>query len=137
MDELKIEIDEANIGRELAEHSAKLVFVAEQAIKAQLAYDSFKLKVNELAALIDRDARIKAEEEKKKVTEKVIQNEVDTNEEYKKASQHLLQLKANAEILKARKEAWRERGSMLVQLSSNKRAEMEALTFDTVKEKVA
>jgi len=132
-----IEIDEANLAKELAQHSAKLVFVAEQAVGAQLAHDEFKLKVKELYALIDRDTRLLAETDGKKLTEKMVENAIMLNEDYKKASRHLLKLQANADILKYRKEAWRERGSMLVQLSTNRRAEMEAMTFDTVREKAA
>lgn len=134
---MTIEIDEANLGKELAEHSAKFVYAAEMSIKASLTTEDFKLKVKELYALIDRDVRASAEADGKKITEKQVENAVLLNEDYKKASRHLLQLQANADILKARKEAWRERGSMLVQLSTNRRAEMEALVFDKVKEKAA
>ena len=135
--ELNLEIDEANLSKELSQHSAKFVYVAEQAVKAALACEEFKLKVKELYAILDRDARALAEADGKKTTEKQIENAVLTNEDYKKASMHLLQLQANAEILKGRKEGWRERGAMLVQLSTNRRAEMEALTFETVREKAA
>lgn len=133
----EIEIDEANLSQELATHAAKMVFVAEAAVKAQLAYDQFKLKVAELSAHIDMEVRQEAEAEGKKITEKMVENRVSCDENYKKASAHLLGLKAHAEMMKARREAWKERGSMLVQLSSNKRAEMDAYSYDTVREAVA
>jgi hypothetical protein len=137
MAEMEIKIDEADLARELAEHSSKLVYAAEQAVKVSLQYEEFKLKVDELYALLDRDTRAAAELAGKKITEKVVENTILLNEDYQKASRHLIQLKAQADIMRYRKEAWRERGSMLVQLSTNRRAEMEALTFDTVREKVA
>lgn len=133
----EIEIDEANLSTELATHAAKMVFVAEEAVRAQFAYDQFKLKVAELAAAIDMEARREAEEAGKKITEKMVENRVACDENYKKASTHLLGLKAHAEMLKARREAWRERGAMLVQLSSNKRAEMDAYSYDTVRAEAA
>lgn len=127
-------IDEANLGKELAEHCSKLVFAAQKAIDAQLAHDQFKFKVDELAAIIDRDTRATYEAAGKKFTEKVIDAAVITHADYKAAMNKLYQLKAQVELFKARRDAWRERGSMLVQMSSNKRSEMEALTFDTVKQ---
>ncbi len=131
--EIDLVIDEGNLGKELAEHSAKLVYVAQQAIEAQLVYDQFKLKIEELAAIIDRDTRANYEASGKKFTEKVIEAAVTTHSSYKESMGKMFQLKANAELLRAKRDAWRERGSMLIQLSSNKRSEMEALTFDTVK----
>lgn len=128
-----IEIDEANLSSELSTHAAKMVFVAEEAVRAQLAYDQFKLKAAELAARIDMEVRQEAEAEGKKLTEKAIENRVACDENYKKATMHLLGLKAHAEMMKARREAWKERGSMLVQLSSNKRAEMDAYSYDAVR----
>ncbi len=74
-----------------------------------------------------------AEADGKKMTEKAIENKVLMNENYKKAQVHLLKLKANMDVLKARREAFKERGSMLVQMCVLKRTEMEALSFETVK----
>jgi len=128
-----LSIDEANLSKELAEHSANYCYVGEQAIHADLAYGEFKLKVSELAAMVDRDIRMKAEADGKKITEAVVANGILMNEEMKKANRHLLKLKANADLLRVHKDAFKDRGGMLIQMSSNKRAEMEAFAYDSVK----
>ncbi len=137
MEDLKLEIDEANLGAELAKHAAQFAWAGEQAVRATLAHDEFKLKVEELRAIVDRNVRVAAEAEKRKITEKMVENEVLINEDVMKAAKHLLALKANAEILKARKEAWNQRGSMLTQMSANRRQEMESIAFDSVRERAA
>jgi hypothetical protein len=131
--EFSLDIDEANLSQELTTHSSKFAWVAEQAINAALQYDDFKFKVDKLYALIDKTIRDAAEADKRKMSEKKIEGEILTSEQYGEAINHLNRLRAHREVRKAKREAFRERGSMLVQLASTKRAEMDTIGFDAVK----
>ena len=133
MDEFGLKIDDANLSIELATHAEKFAYEAEQAIGADLKHAEFSMKVDELYSMVDREVRARAEADGKKITEKVVENEVKASEQYKKAALHLLKLKAHRDIMKSRREAWKERGSMLVQMSAMKRAEMESIAFSEMK----
>jgi hypothetical protein len=133
MSEIKLEIDAENLDKELMQHAASFAYVGEQAVSAEAAYAEFKVKVEELYAVLDRDVRAAAEAEGRKMTEPKIAAEILVNENYKKAQGHLIRLKANMDVLKVRREAWKERGSMLVQLCAMKRSEMEAISYGSMK----
>lgn len=131
--ESELKIDSENLSEELANQAATYVYHAEKAVSAEAEYNSFKTRVGELYAMLDKEVRAQAEADKKKITEKVVENTILQHKDYKAALDHLGRLKANMDILKARREGMRERGAMLVQMCSMKRTEMEAISFSSIK----
>lgn len=128
-----LEIDGGNLEKELMQHAALYAYEGEKAAMAEKQYSEFKVKVEELYAVIDRDVRAAAEADNRKMTEPKVAAEILLNEDYKKAQAHLIRLKANLEVLKIRRDAWRERGSMLVQLCAMRRSEMESIAYGSMK----
>ena len=133
MSEFELKIDEANLSREMSEQSSIYFSVAEEAISAELKYNEFKLQVSELYAMVDGETRALAEADGKKITEKLVENSVLQNANYKKARNHLLKLKANMDIFKARKDAFGQRSVMLSNICAMKRTEMETIAFSETK----
>jgi len=131
--ENKLEIDSENLEKELMQHAASYAYEGEKAVSAEAAYAEFKVKVDELYAILDRDVRAAAEAEGRKMTEAKITAEILVNDSYKKAQGHLIKLKANMDVLRVRRDAWKERGPMLVQLCGMRKAEMSALAYDSMK----
>jgi len=131
--DFELEIDEANLSKELATQSSKFCYVAEQSVTASLNYDNFSFKVDQLYATLDAKVRQAANESGEKLTEKKIEQAIITNKSYIEAVEHLNRLRAHREIMKVRREAFKDRGSMLIQIASTKRAEMDTIGFDTIK----
>jgi len=124
LDIRKLEISD-DIDKELATQSAIYMYVAEQAITAEAEYEKLKFKLEEYEVTLDKNIREALEQEGKKTTEKMLENEIKRNKMYQKLRSKLIELRAKRDLLKNLKEAWYMRKDMLVQIAINKRAEME------------
>jgi len=129
----KFEIDETNLDEELAKQASMFVYYAELAVKTEKEYQQFKMEAEEIGALIAKQIREEYENEGKKLTEKLLEQEVITNPKNKIVRQKLLDLQAKRDLAKVLKEGWHMRKDMLIQIAINKRAEMESLMSATIK----
>jgi hypothetical protein len=129
-----LEIDEADLGRELAEQAAMFVYVAEQAVRAEADYKTNKLDVERLQAALAQKHRSTPRGEKEKApTEKAIEEAVTLEPAYQAAQRELNALWARKEILRALRDGWFMRSSMLIQMAAKSRCELESLTRSTLK----
>ena len=129
-----LEIDVANLDKELAQHASKYLFVAEKSVQAEIQYDIAKLACAEKRAKLDQEIRDKASG---KITEKMIESEIDRNADFIDAKKVVLARKAESDLARALKESWFQRKDMLVQLAIKSRNELENAMYDTVKKKSA
>lgn len=137
MSEPDIMINQADIGGEMQKQPAHFFYIAEQAVQAEAMFETGKFKLDQTVATLDSQIREKAANEGKKLTEKLIEKEVELHPSYKDAKVHLIKAKANKEMWKAKREAWYQRKDMLVQMAINQRSELESIQSSKVKAKAA
>jgi len=88
-----------------------------------------KFLLERLAAIVDHHIREEAQKESislgktVKLTEKMVENSIITNEEYQKATFHYLELKRQLGMLQAGKDAIEQKKDMLISIGANYRAE--------------
>lgn len=133
MEEMRkgLEIDPTRLDEELAKQAARYLYVAEQAVNADMQYELFKAQLSQLEASLD--TKIRAEAGDKKMTESAIKAHIETNPDYIKASRTLIELRGRKEVMKAYRESWYARKDMLIQLAIKARSEMEAMLSETVR----
>ena len=122
-----LEIDQANLDKELATQAARYLFVAERSVGAELEFELYKAKLTQLDAELDGRFRTEALAKGEKVTEGGLAKMIERDESHNRASITLLKLKANKEVLRALKESWYQRKDMLIQLAIKQRSELESL----------
>jgi len=132
MSDPNIVIDEHSLSKEMSLQAGNYLFVAEQAVRADAVYNTSKYALDQLGAEIDSQVRMKAEADKKKVTEKLIEKEVDRHPRYKDQRIKVIKAKAEMEMLKARREAWYQRKDLLVQMAIKERHDLDAITGSKV-----
>lgn len=102
-----------------------------------------KFLIERLAATIDHQARMEAEEASQKLgktvklTEKMVENTVISNQEYQTAMFQYLELKKQLGMLQAGKDAIEQKRDMLISLGANYRAEASSnprILMDAAKE---
>jgi hypothetical protein len=82
-----------------------------------------KYRLDRLYAITDHNVRKFYNDNKQKVTEKIVENEVITDEEYQKAKLEYLEAKKQLGLLLAGKEAMVQRKDMLISIGANMRAQ--------------
>ncbi len=133
MSELPVlKINEHDLSKELSMHAANYMYVADQAVRAEAVYDTKKYNLDQLAAELDSQVRIKAEADGKKVTEKAIEKEVEKHPSFKNAKLALIKAKAERNLLKANQEAWYQRKDSLIQLAIKERSELDSISNSKV-----
>jgi hypothetical protein len=129
----KLEIDDANLDRELSEQASKYLFVAEKAVNAEFNYESYKAQTSQLYAQLDSKVREAAVTEGRKVTEAVVKAEIETHPDYVKAQQALISKRAQKELMRAVRESWHMRKDLLIQMAIKQRSEIDAVTASVKK----
>ena len=132
-----LEIDQTQLDEELSKQAARYLFVAEQAVNAELQYETFKAQMGQLEASLDCKVRSAAEAAGKKTTETSIRNQIELDPNYQKAVKTLVELRARREALKALREAYYQRKDCLIQLAIKARSEIETMLSETVKGRAA
>lgn len=132
-----LSIDEANLDMELSSQAAYYLMAAERAIKAEQAYNDYKLQVEQLEANLSQKARDDIKERGDKPTEKMTSDAMISMPDYTKAHGRLARLRTEKEVMKALKEAWYMRKDLLIQVAIKARCELEALAASAVKGEAA
>ena len=127
-----IKIDENNLSMEMANQAANFLYVAEQAAKAEAVYDTIKFAMDQLVAELDMEVREKATDAGKKITEKLVEMEVERDQRHKDMKLRVIKVKAEMNMVKAKRDAWYQRKDMLIQLAIKERNEIAAITGGTV-----
>ena len=130
-----IKIDEHNLSMEMAMQAANFLYVAEQAAKAEAVYDTTKLTMEQAVAELDMEVREKAATDGKKITEKLVEMEVERDQRCKDIKLRVIKAKAEMNMVKAKRDAWYQRKDMLIQLAIKERNEIDAITGGTVSAK--
>ena len=130
-----IKIDEHNLSMEMAMQAANFLYVAEQAAKAEAVYDTTKLAMEQAVAELDMEVREKAATDGKKITEKLVEMEVERDQRCKDIKLRVIKAKAEMNMVKAKRDAWYQRKDMLIQLAIKERNEIDAITGGTVSAK--
>jgi len=123
-----LKIDDANLDKELSEQASKYLFVAEKAVNAEFAYESFKAQTQQLAAELDSKIRAEAAAAGSKVTEAGITKEIERHPDYVKAQQALNTKRAQKELMRALRESWYMRKDLLIQMAIKQRSEIDAVS---------
>ena len=118
-----IKIDEHNLSMEMAMQAANFLYVAEQAAKAEAVYDTTKFAMDQLVAELDMEVREKAATDGKKITEKLVEMEVERDQRHKSMKLRVIKAKAEMSMVKAKRDAWYQRKDMLIQLAIKERNE--------------
>ena len=121
-------IDDANLDKELSDQASKYLFVAEKAVNAEFAYESFKAQTGQLAAELDSKIRQEAAITGAKVTEAGIAKEIERHPDYVKAQQALITKRAQKELMRALRESWYMRKDLLIQMAIKQRSEVDAVS---------
>lgn len=108
-----LKIDESNINKELGGYSSWYFSVLQIANLCEENYDKTE-------ALTDAAVREAAKEAEEKITEKVVESRVKQNPAFQKADKE-------RNTARALKEAYKSKGSMLIQMATNMREEMKNL----------
>lgn len=129
----KLEIDDANLDKELSEQASKYLFVAEKAVNAEFNYESFKSQTQQLYAQLDSKVREGAAAEGKKITEAVVKSEIERHPDYVKAQAALISKRAQKELMRALRESWYMRKDLLIQMAIKQRSEIDAVAASVKK----
>lgn len=123
----QLKINEHDLSREMADQAGNYFYIAEKSVRAEASHNTEKFKLETLMADIDNQIRARAEAEGKKITEKLIEKEIERHPMYKDQRISIIKAKANMDLMKANREAWYSRKDMLVQLAIKERGDIEAL----------
>jgi len=93
--------------------------------KIQRRMDAAKKRMEVLYAMLDREVRAAATEEKRKVTEKMIEGEILLNEDYQNALDSYHDVKAEHALAKSAFESFNHRRDMLTQVAKRLNVERE------------
>lgn len=118
-------IDDALIDRELSQQAAVFSFVAQCHVEAERAYEEGSAKWKQVEAKMRKHERKRIEAYGSKATEGMINEAVLSTEEYGEWQSHLSFLKWEKDKWKALRDSWSQRKDALLNLSYNKRAEMQ------------
>ena len=110
----QLQIDDTNLNKELAQYAAYYCRVLQIANFCEENFDKVE-------ALTDSDVRRAALASEEKVTEKIVEARVKSNPDYQTAY-------SARNAARALKEAYKAKGNMLIQLSTNIREEMKNLS---------
>ncbi len=132
----KLEVNDTALDDELARQPGYFMYAVEVAASAEQEYEAFKLKVEELEAVLDSKIRASFEAEGKKYTEKLVEQEINRTQSYREAKERLLALRMKRDEAKGLKDAFYMKKDLLIQIAINKRAEMESLSVDKVIKKL-
>jgi len=136
--EERLKINREDIDSELAEQGSLFLHVANKALVAKAAYETFKLEtVERLTDDLDAQIRQKALDDGRKVTESAITSEIERHPQLRAARSKLLKLKHNWGIASNLEKAWYARLEDCRELSRNRRKELDGLGRDTVKAQAA
>ena len=140
-----LKIDKFNLDDELVHQSQNLTDVGEQLALALSVKDQAVEECKVLAARLSLEARGELEEAGERVTEGRVASEVATDPEHISAIRKLGDVKKEVEVLRARRDAWLQRGHALHDLvklylagyfSENSTKKAESAKDDEVYEKV-
>lgn len=136
--QVSLEIDGAEFTRQLAddipiaggdlsgefmEHSDRFAWWATVVELARDKVARTKYQLDRIYALTDHKVRVDLNEKKAKMTEKIVENAVITNQEYQECMFDLLESKKQLGLAMAGKEALVQRKDMLISLGATMRAE--------------
>lgn len=121
-------IDLTNLDREVSEQPARYLIVAEQSYAAKQRLKSFKLRMGADVAKLSTIIRKTLNASEKKVTEKMVENELHRHPKFLELNEELYKLEAQSEVLNALKESYYMRKDLIVQACISKRTEMTHLS---------
>lgn len=116
-----VEFSPENLDKAYIEQASLYAYYAEQSRLASKKMDNFKLRIATVEAELDRDTRNEAAVSGKKITEKAIEQGINSNEKYIKSVMAYNDAKATHQLLRDILESFKQRSTMLVQLGSNQR----------------
>jgi len=122
-------VNDTQLSRELKEQAPKFSYWGEaHAIKLH-EFQVQKKELGELEAEIGTLAEatlrdLKAKDAKLRITDKVIRDNVVTNDQYKEEHQKLLDLGLEESILSVAKEAFRQRAQLILEMARQERYEL-------------
>jgi len=135
-----IQINPADLDTEFKDQALKFIYWATLSELAKDLANRKKYELDMFYARLDHSIRQNAVVNNIKLTEKMVENTVVTNEEYQKAMKEYNEARKQAGILQVAKEAFNQRKDMLVSLGANYRAEGSAdpiLLKEAAKQKLA
>ncbi len=119
-------IDDNDLDDEFMEQPRKFAWWAAVEALAKDLYEVKKMELKRLYAITDANARAEGKASRTKKTEKMVENEVLTNQEYQIAENALAEIRKQYNLAHAGKEAFEQRKEMLISLGANYRAEVSA-----------
>jgi len=129
-----LEIDEANLSKEMAEQPAKFMRVCEMYCRAMGNYDVARHKQKGLYAMLDGEIRDKARQDGEKITEKAIEFKIEVNPTYSARSAETIRLKVQMEITRGLKESWHMRNDSIQAMARSQREERYQANTTTLSE---
>jgi len=118
-----VKIDEDDIVKELSKFSAIYGFFAVKLAKFQMLTEKAKFDLNRLQAELDSEYRQKFREEGTKVTEKMIESEIITDERYIEKQEFYQNLREVFLVLQKAVDSLSTKKDMLISLVSMKKVE--------------
>jgi hypothetical protein len=118
MDISNLEINQSDLSGELATNASKFAYVSERFVQALGEYDKAQVELDRQYAQLDSQIRENAQAEGKKLTERLIENEIKLNENYSHFQSKLLTARTKKELLKSLRDAWSTRSDSLMKLVS-------------------
>lgn len=119
-------IDDNELDDEFMEQSRKFAWWAAVEVLAKDYYEVKKMELKRLYAVTDAMSREEGKASGTKKTEKMVENEVLTNQVYQKTENELAEIRKQYGLAHAGKESFEQRKEMLVSLGANYRAEIGA-----------
>jgi len=129
IDELRASagVDRLRIDDEVADQSAKFLYIAELYAQAEALVEAHKDVLGRVEAAVAIRVRQRLEAEGVKITEKLIDQHMKLDPEYQQAQQNVVNAKAQLGRMKALRDTYYARKDLLVALSYNQRAEQRSL----------
>lgn len=123
----KVAIDLEDLDTEVSQQPAKYLLVAERAVAAEQKYRVYKSKQESEMAKLSVAIRKSLTSSGEKVTEKVVENELQRHPKFMEMQEELFRLMAHKEALKSLREAYYMRKDMLIRACISKQSELNSL----------
>lgn len=119
-------INRGDLNGEFMRHPERFAFYATCYELASIKVQQYETALKRLYALIDQEKRAELINAGMKVTEKMVENTVITDDRYRALQDEALEAQQQCSVLKVAMIAMTQRKDMLIQLGSAFRAEMQA-----------
>jgi hypothetical protein len=119
-------IDDTDLDKEFRQQPRLFAWWAAVETLIKDLYETRKMQLKRLYAVLDSRVREDGKATKTKLTEKMVENTVITKPEYQKAENELSKIRKQFGLAHVGKEAFEQRKEMLISLGANRRSEVSA-----------